>query len=114
MRTILAFLGLPFEESVIEYGRQSHDEQGLGDPVSVARRTRPMTKSVDKWVVELLGNEKKLTLVRGIIDSLDKEDLKIWGYPYETIFEPLKSSAPTSVKLKKLPLDIRPPECFAH
>jgi len=105
METILAFLGLPFEESVVEYGKQRHEDKGLGDPVAVSRHYRPMTKSVEKWVVELLSDDKKFEFMRDIIDSLDPMDLKTWGYPYDTIFEPLLSAGLSTKKLKQPPID---------
>jgi hypothetical protein len=105
MNKVLSFLNLPFEENVIEYGKQSYDEKGLGDPVSVDRHSRPTTKSVNKWAVELLNSEKNLRRVRDMIDFLDKEDLEIWGYPYHTIFEPLDRVTSSGVKIPKPSLD---------
>jgi hypothetical protein len=102
---ILSFLELPFEENVIEYGRQEHEQKGLGDPVSVNRHSRPMTKSVEKWAVELVQDEKKSTFIKGLIDSLDPEDLKLWGYPHDTIYQPLGDTLPSGSKEKKPPLD---------
>ena len=102
---ILSFLELPFEENVIEYGSQKHEQKGLGDPVSVNRHSRPMTKSVEKWASQLVQDEKKCTFIQGIIDSLDPEDLKLWGYPHDTIYKPLEAARPDGSKQKKPPLD---------
>ncbi len=105
MEKILDFLELAFEEGVVEYGTQQHDERGLGDPVSVNRHSRPVTKSVNKWAGELLRDSGKLELSRKIIDSLDPEDLKIWGYPYDEIFDPLNRLSGKEKKHEKPPFD---------
>jgi len=89
MRRILDFIGLPFEPETIEYGRQEHRNEGLGDPITVARHTRPVTESVDKWAEELAADPKKSAFVRRLIARLDPADLAAWGYPVETIFDPL-------------------------
>jgi hypothetical protein len=106
MANILKFLDLPFEEGIVEYGKEIHDDKGLGDPVSVSRHSRPMTASINKWTVELLNDDKKLTFLRNIIDSLDPEDLAIWGYPHKTIFEPLVTKGISPSKFKRPPLDL--------
>jgi hypothetical protein len=105
MGKVLSFLGLPFEPSIIEYGTQKFEEKGLGDPVSVNRHTKPMTKSVSRWAQELAADQTKLTLMQNIIDSLNPDDLKTWGYPCETIFKPLEKVTGPPQKLKKPPLD---------
>jgi hypothetical protein len=107
MQRILKFLELPFDESVIEYGRQQQPrEKGLGDPVAVDRHSRPVTASVEKWVGELAGDDGKRRLISRIIDSLDPADLQVWGYPYDTIFTPLHNLASPLRKPTKPPLDL--------
>lgn len=93
MRRVLDFLGLPFEPRTIEYGRQEHSNEGLGDPITVARHTRPVTESVDKWAEELASDPKKLVFMRTLIARLDPADLATWGYPLETIFDPLAKAS---------------------
>ena len=102
MRCILDFLGLPFEPETIEYGRQEHRNEGLGDPITVARHTRPVTESVDKWAEELAADPKKSAFVRRLIARLDPADLATWGYPIETIFDPLTKA--TGRKPPRTPL----------
>ena len=89
MRRILDFLGLPFEPGVIEYGRQAHSTEGLGDPITVTRHTRPMTESVDKWAAELAADPAKLAFARGLIARLDPADLERWGYPQAALLAPV-------------------------
>jgi len=87
MKRIFAFLGLPFEAGTIEYGGQEQGGRGLGDPINVARHTRPVTASVEKWAEVLAGDPVRLAKVRRVTDRLDPADLSAWGYPAETLFE---------------------------
>lgn len=97
MKRIFAFLGLPFEPGTITYGGQEQGGKGLGDPINVARHTRPMTASVEKWAEVLAGDPVRLEKVRRITDRLDPADLAAWGYPAETLYEAI-------VRLRGAPL----------
>ncbi len=103
---ILSFLGLPFEEAVVEYGSEKQTEKGLGDPVNVNRHSRPMTKSVAKWAQEIAGDSQKYAFMKSVIDSLDADDLEVWGYPAGDIFKPLEQVSGPGQKPKKPPLDM--------
>ncbi len=89
MRRILDFLGLAFEPGMIEYGRQAPAREGLGDPIGVTRHTRPVTESVDRWAEELAADAHRLEFARRLIARLDPDDLAVWGYPAETILDPV-------------------------
>lgn len=93
MRRVFDFLGLAFEPDVIEYGRHAHDSQGLGDPVTVNRQTRPVTASVEKWATELVQEPAKLRVVREMIATIDDMDLEAWGFPRASFFEPVERAA---------------------
>ena len=60
---------------------------------------------MEKWAGELVQDEKKCAFIRGIIESLDPEDLNVWGYPSDTIFKPLDEARPDGSPVKKPPLD---------
>ena len=91
MRRIVDFLGLDFEPGIIEYGREgaAPAREGLGDPIGVAKHSRPVTESVDKWAEELAADPRRLDFVRRLLARLDPEDLAAWGYPAETILDPV-------------------------
>ena len=105
VRKICAFLKIAYEDTLVEYGKQQHDQSGLGDPVSVSRHSRPMTKSVHKWVGDVCSNPLRRDFAVGLIDSLDPRDLETWGYPYESIFDPVKSAAGDIHKSAPPPFD---------
>jgi hypothetical protein len=90
LERMFTFLDLPIELEAVEYGKHEHTEGGLGDPISVAKYTKPMTKSIDKWASELAADSAKLAIVKDMVSKLDPEDLNIWGYPMETLWEPLE------------------------
>lgn len=92
---VFAFLGLPDAPNAVNYGEhfggeRSHAKAGSGDPISVSTHTRPVEDSVDKWVAELQQDEHKLDLAREIVAKLDPEDVRVWGYEKEGLFEPLE------------------------
>ncbi|MDX9974546.1 MAG: sulfotransferase [FCB group bacterium] len=92
MERVYAYIGVPFERETIDYGNRKPgpaEVKGLGDPIGVAKHTRPTTASVKKWVEELAADPGKQRLMREIIDRLAPEDLAILGYPKETLWKPL-------------------------
>jgi hypothetical protein len=93
MRRVCEFLGLSFEPQTIEYGRQEHDTQGLGDPINVDKHTRPVTDSVDRWAEELARDASKLHIVRDMVAAIDDADLEIWGFPRSSFFLPVENAA---------------------
>src|SRR5262249_31927696 len=58
MRELCAFLGLDFEPGMVDYGEAGANRaasRGLGDPVTVARETRPTTRSLARWAEAWAG-----------------------------------------------------------
>jgi Sulfotransferase family len=95
MAKIYEHIGVPFEKDTIDYGGKSQGEgerKGLGDPIGVKQHSRPTTASLKKWVEDLAADESKLRLMRTTIDQLDPEDLKILGYPLDTLWRPLEEA----------------------
>lgn len=90
LEKMFTFLGLPMEEEAVDYGKHEHTSGGLGDPISVAKHTRPMTKSISKWAREVGTDPAKLAIVRDMIEKIDPADLETWGYPIETLWKPLE------------------------
>ena len=84
MRESCAFLGLDFEAGMVDYGESGGaraTSRGLGDPITVARETRPTTRSLARWAVELAGDPAKLGQAHEILARLSDEDLAAWGFP---------------------------------
>ena len=101
MRRILDFLDLSFEEGTVEYGRQKHEDKGLGDPLGVKQHDRPVTTSIAKWAEELAHDPDKLKLMEEVIGRLDDCDLQTWGYPKEELWKPLTEGDFEGKKPKK-------------
>ena len=77
------FLGLAWEPRVVEYGAEAAPAaapRGLGDPITVARETRPTTKSLAKWAQDLAGRPERIAQAERILAALLDEDLATWGY----------------------------------
>lgn len=88
-RHLCSFLDINFEPGMIDYGSapdaKGDSTRGLGDPTSVARETRPTTRSLSKWAVAATGRRERVGLYREILARLADEDLETWGYPRDQI-----------------------------
>jgi len=84
LRRICDFAGLEFHPEMIEYGDRPEGQEravdGLGDPITVAKETRPTTKSIEKWTSDMAGNPDAVALARRILESLLDPDLAAWGH----------------------------------
>jgi hypothetical protein len=105
LRRVFHFLGVAHEPGAVDYGTHEHSEKGLGDPIGVAKHSRPSTESVDKWAVEIASDPARMQLCRSIIERLDPADLATWGYPAETLWTPLERAAASGRKPKPKKLD---------
>jgi len=98
LRRICGFLGLDFEPGMVEYGREAPAPRaaaGLGDPITVAKETRPTTKSVAKWATAMADHPGQLEQARAILERLPDEDLATWGYPRAAILAQLDAVGPS-------------------
>ncbi len=101
---IYEYIGIPFEKETIDYGKkqpQPEAKKGLGDPLGVDKHSRPTTKSIKKWVNELASDSSKLQLMKKVINQIDPEDLKTFGYPLDTLWKPLEEGAGKAIAPKK-------------
>jgi hypothetical protein len=102
---IFDFLEIPNEPQAVNYGEHQHVEKGLGDPIGVAKHTRPTTASLHKWAAEIATRDDRLALCERIIAQLDPADLALWGYPLETIWQPLAEARESGAVPKRKKLD---------
>lgn len=100
LQKISAFLDIPFEPEALNYKRKGVAE-GLGDPIGVGQHDRPVASSIEKWGPELAADPLKFQVVAGQLAGCDPQDLATWGYPVDTLWEPLKSANPLAYKEKK-------------
>lgn len=105
MKEIFEFLGVPHEPSAVDYGQHQHEAKGLGDPIGVARHSRPSTASLHKWASEVSGNPARLELCKQIVARLDPADLETWGHPLESFWQPLEELGGRAVPAKPKKLD---------
>jgi len=101
MAEIFEFLGLPNEEGAVDYGKHKHVVKSFGDP-KASSESRPTTKSVSAWAMDLAGDEHKMEIARQITAPLDPDDLEIWGYDKATLFDKVaEASGKKPTKNKK-------------
>jgi hypothetical protein len=92
-RNICAFLGIEYESSMVDYGSnpdaRGESTRGLGDPTTVAKETRPTTRSLSKWATAATGRPERVGLYREILARLSDEDLSVWGHSRSQICDEL-------------------------
>ena len=90
-RNLCAFLGIDYESGMVDYGSQpgarGASTRGLGDPTTVAKETRPTTRSLSKWAAAATGRPERVGLYREILARLADEDLETWGYTRAQIMD---------------------------
>lgn len=92
-RNLCGFLGIEYEPEMLDYGTVENatgaSTRGLGDPSTVARETRPTTRSLSKWATAATGRPERVGLYRQILARLSDEDLATWGYARSEIAQEL-------------------------
>jgi hypothetical protein len=93
MKELAAFAGLAYEDAMVNYGEQAEGRaesaKGLGDPITVAKETRPTTKSVARWAEDMAGDAAKVEQAEQILARLDDADLETWGFARAELAEQL-------------------------
>lgn len=105
LKEIFGFMGLEHESEAVNYGEHKHVEKGLGDPIGVAKHSRPSTESIHKWTAEIANDPARMALCKQMIQRVDPADLAIWGHPLETIWQPLEELDGGTAKPKKKVFD---------
>ena len=95
------FLGLEFEEEMVEYGRVSHKAGALGDPMTARKLAKPVTGLNDKWVNALLKDSRKLKTAERLISRMDSADLATYGYAKGNLFAPMQESSGKAGRTKR-------------
>ncbi|MEM9072995.1 MAG: sulfotransferase [Myxococcota bacterium] len=86
-----AFLGLENEPEAVNYQR-TEMKAGMGDPINVQKHKRPTTASMHKWALEVQDDSQKLSMARDMIARLSDDDLSVWGYDRESVWDALRES----------------------
>ncbi|MBN2799255.1 MAG: sulfotransferase [Deltaproteobacteria bacterium] len=94
LRRICEAADLPYLPEMIDYGEKAVEGKGLGDPIGVKEHSRPTTASIHKWAKGVAGNDGRMNLLERSIALVPEEDLAVWGYSRESLWEPIQQVAP--------------------
>lgn len=100
LQEISTFLSIPFEPEAVNY-KKAKVAEGLGDPIGVQKHDRPVTSSIHKWADELAADEGKFEVVAKQLAGVPPEDLETWGYPLDTLWQPMEAADAAAWKPKK-------------
>ncbi|RMG11187.1 MAG: sulfotransferase, partial [Deltaproteobacteria bacterium] len=84
---IFEYLDLPMQADAVEYGKHAHVKGSFGDPITVEKYDRPTTEKMERWAADLASRPDDLAFVQRAFESLDPEDLEVYGYPVDSLFE---------------------------
>lgn len=116
MAKVCEFIGIEFDPDIVNYGEReggaSTSARGLGDPVTVAKESRPTTASVGKWVKGLETDPDRLAQFREIAAHLTDPDLATLGYDGAEMRQALsqiepRAAGPSRAKLTRYSLERR-------
>jgi hypothetical protein len=103
MTRILNHLNLDFEPDVVTYGNQPHITKSFGDPMNVERHTQPVTNSMHAWASDLQARPDALHLAEALVKDLQDDDLRLWGYPKDSLFSAMDSAEPHQTHQRQNP-----------
>lgn len=90
LQKLCHFLNITFEPGMIEYGAHKHVRKSFGDPIGVHRHTRPVGASRTAWATQWASQADVRTFGQSLVDRLDAQDLQIWGYAPERLWQALQ------------------------
>lgn len=99
-RRILKILGLDFEPAVVEYGQVGHRPGSMGDAVTAYSQDRPVDTFVDRWSTILGKDNQRRRIARELIAQCHPNDLAVFGYPLDQLFDNLKTASAADRALK--------------
>jgi len=103
MRSFCEFADLEFKPDMVDYGKANSEgaaSRGLGDPMTVAGQSRPVTDSLAKWTQQLAGRPDRVRQAQEILGRLDDRDLATWGFDREDIASELAAIDPNAAPKK--------------
>jgi hypothetical protein len=96
LERISSFLDIPFEPEAVNYKSKAVAGVGLGDPVGVAKHSRPVTASIHKWAAELAQDSSKFETIATQIAQVPEDDLATFGYDPATLWAPMEAADPAA------------------
>jgi hypothetical protein len=101
LAAICDYAQVSYHPDMIEYGNKQAHGRGLGDPIGVSAHDRPITASVDKWASEVAGAPTRCQILQNTLARLVDEDLAIWGYTRENLWDPVDEVDPEAARLAR-------------
>ena len=88
-RKILNFLGLSYEDQVVNYGRVKHQTGNAGDPLTAHKEGTPKPGYAIKWVTAYRADPMVGSIAASMLSGLKDAELELYGFPRPKLFDPL-------------------------
>ncbi len=95
LRDLCTQIGLPYENSMLEYGATDQPGWTFGDQEQVYEQKQPVTSSVRKWV-RLSSDSQYWRLLSDYLNQLGEETVSRLGYDPESMRTTLEQQRPIS------------------
>lgn len=87
---ICQFLGIEYEEAMVNYGERVSASAGLGDPINVGRHSRPTDTGANRWAEEIAAAPEKYQHLKTMLARVAEDDIREFGFDPETVWDPVE------------------------
>lgn len=84
-KMLCEFIGIPFVDTMINYGDTPVPKGYMNDPVGIHKHSSPSKVSLDKWK-KLAENKQHSYFATRYLESLGEDTLTKLGYPYHDLY----------------------------
>ncbi len=93
---ICSWLSIPYESSMIEYGKAGQERWKLGDQKTVYENTRPVRENTDRWK-QFLHTAQNWRYANSYLETLGQETVEDMGYSFEELSAVMVNSKPSLI-----------------
>lgn len=95
IKKICNFIGLDFQNKMIEYGKNQLPKWSYGDQGAVYKKIKPDAEHKEKWIKNI-NNSQTWRVMKDYLDYLGKDRIKRLGYSFEKFEKILIKNKPKS------------------
>ncbi len=102
IRRLCQQIHLPFQKSMIEYGKSEKLMGRYGDQEQINRFTKPVKSSLEKWVTHLTSGPELITFATDYLNTLGEQTVTNMGYSFSELHRGLNQHSGAGQTLPKI------------